>query len=89
MGFTITSCVLSGVMIIINATAFSIASSGYPYYSSETGYFYNPYESETTMFAVFLVVSVVEFFISIESSIYCCDTVYTTNGAVVGLLNFQ
>ena len=86
MGFTITSCVLSGVMLISYAFALSFVSpSRYQYYGySDVGLSYGRYyEAATAMFAVFVVVSVAEFFISLASSIYCCNAVCSTNGAVV------
>ena len=100
MGFSITACVLAGIMFIFYC--FAVAKFGeilrckYDKYPNYPDYYptYNEYCYSTSkrnlaavgagLGACLLILSLVEFFVSLASSIYCCTGLCcnTLSGAV-------
>lgn len=86
MGFSITACVISGIMFICYGFAVSYFSEKlrmYNMYGNEF-YYYSPYRAKVGagFSSCQLILSIVEFFISLASSISCCSAICCGNSAV-------
>lgn len=86
MGFSITACVISGIMFICYGFAVSYFSEKlrmYNMYGNEF-YYYSPYRAKVGagFSSCQLILSIVEFFISLASSISCCSAICCGTSAV-------
>ena len=83
MGFSITACVISGIMFICYGFAVSYFSEKLRMYGNEF-YYYSPYRAKVGagFSSCQLILSIVEFFISLASSISCCSAICCGTSAV-------
>ena len=73
MGFSITSAVLGGVIIICYSISIAINRSEYRYnYDYGYGYIRGLYDAKMAITAIILVLGVAEFVIGIWAAICCC-----------------
>ena len=73
MGFSVTACVIAGIMFIIHCVA--VAEFGYRlnrYYSSSRRY---QASVGAGLGSCQLIFAIVEFFVALASSVYCCNAV--------------